>query len=82
MLQTLRRAGGSLIMTVPKTYIEQNQLQDGSQVELTLSGSVLTINAASKPRYKLDDLMAEMPESLPLVEGWDEMAAIGKEIIE
>lgn len=27
MLQTLRRAGGSLVMTVPKAFIEQNQLR-------------------------------------------------------
>lgn len=28
MLQTLRRAGGSLVMTVPKSFVEQNQLRD------------------------------------------------------
>jgi len=73
MQQTLGRAGGSLVMTVPKAYIEQNGLQEGSQVELQLEGARMTINATHKLRYKLEDLLAEMSGELPRVEGWDEM---------
>jgi antitoxin ChpS len=79
MFQTLRKAGGSLVMTVPKTFIEQNGLGEGSQVELHLSGKKMTVEAPTRPRYKLVDLMAEMPDGLPLVEGWDEMPAVGLE---
>jgi antitoxin ChpS len=79
MLQTLRRAGGSLVMTVPKAFIEQNGLGEGSQVELHLLGKTMTVEAPTRPRYKLADLMAEMPEGLPLAEGWDEMPSIGLE---
>lgn len=79
MLQTLRRAGGSLVMTVPKVFIEQNQLQEGSQVELLLEGVRMTVSAHRKHRYKLEDLLAEMPDELPQVEGWDEMKPVGKE---
>ena len=79
MLQTLRRAGGSLVMTVPKAFIEQNGLTDGSQVELHLAGKKMTVEAPSRPRYKLADLMAEMPDGLPRVEGWDEMHSVGLE---
>lgn len=39
----------------------------------------MTVEAPSRPRYKLADLMAEMPEGLPLVEGFDEMPAVGLE---
>ena len=82
MLQTLRRAGGSLVMTVPKAFIEQNNLQDGSQVELSLEGSQMTINAPAKRRYKLEDLLAEMPAGkLPKVPGWDEMVPVGLEVL-
>lgn len=38
MMQTLRRAGGSLVMTVPKTFIEQNHLQEGSQLNSPWKG--------------------------------------------
>ncbi|MDY7540740.1 AbrB/MazE/SpoVT family DNA-binding domain-containing protein [Undibacterium sp. RTI2.1] len=80
MLQTLRRAGGSLVMTVPKAFIEQNHLQDGSQVELSLEGNRMTIDAPTKKRYKLEDLMAEMPAGkLPMVEGWDNLVPVGRE---
>lgn len=79
MQQTLRRAGGSLVMTVPKAFIEQNQLKEGSQVELLLEGDQLTITAPRKPSYDLKTLLDEMPEGLPLVDGWDEMPAVGLE---
>ena len=79
MQQTLRRAGGSLVMTVPKAFIEQNGLHEGSQVDLLLEGARMTINATRRRRYKLDDLMAEMPGELPRVEGWDEMQPVGME---
>lgn len=81
MLQTLRRAGGSLVMTVPKTFIEQNHLQDGSQVELSVDAHQMTISAVRKPRYRLADLLAEMPDELPQVAGWDEMKPVGGEML-
>ena len=79
MLQTLRKAGGSLVMTVPRAFVEQNGLVDGSQVELRLAGARMTVVASSRPKYKLADLMAEMPQGLPRVEGWDAMPAVGLE---
>ncbi len=80
MLQTLRRAGGSLVMTVPKAFIEQNHLQDGSQVGLSLEGKRMTVDAPTKKKYRLEDLMAEMPAGkLPMVEGWDNLVPVGRE---
>jgi antitoxin ChpS len=79
MLQTLRRAGGSLVMTVPKAFIDQNGLSDGSQVELHLAGHRMSIEAPRRPRYKLANLMAEMPEGLPRIEGWETMPSVGLE---
>ena len=79
MLQTLRRACGSLVMTVPKAFLEQNGLSEGSQVELHLLGKTMTIEVPTRPRYKLTDLLAQMPEGLPRVEGWEEMPSVGLE---
>ena len=79
MLQTLRKAGGSLVMTVPKAFIDQNGLTEGSQVVLHLSDKKMTVEAPLRPRYKLSDLMSEMPEGLPRVSGWDEMPSVGLE---
>ena len=79
MLQTLRKAGGSLVMTVPKAFIDQNGLSDGSQVELHLVGKKMTVEAPVRPTYKLADLMSEMADGLPRVDGWDEMPNVGLE---
>lgn len=79
MMQTLRRAGGSLVMTVPKAFIEQNELSEGSQVSLSLCGRKMSVEAPVRKRYKLADLMEEMPDGLPLVEDWDEMPDAGLE---
>ncbi len=79
MLQTLRKAGGSLVMTVPKAFVEQNGLGEGSKVKLHLHGKKMTIEAPIRPRYKLADLMAEMSEGLPRAEGWEEMPVVGLE---
>lgn len=45
ILQTLRKAGGLLIMTVPKSFIEQNGVSESSQVELHLYGKKMTVEA-------------------------------------
>jgi antitoxin ChpS len=81
MLQSLRRAGGSLVMTVPKAFIEQNKLHEGSKVNLMLDGKQMTITVPepNKKHFKIEELMAEMPNGFPRVEGWDEMQAVGQE---
>jgi len=79
MLQTLRKAGGSLVMTIPKSFIEQNGLTEGSKVNLQVAGKRLTVDAPARPRYNLTELMAEMTDGLPRVEGWDDMPAVGLE---
>jgi len=42
-------------------------------------GYPITVETPTRPRYKLADLMAEMSEGLPRVEGWDEMPPVGLE---
>lgn len=34
---------------------------------------------AATPKHKVEDLLAEMPEGLSMIEGWDVMAPVGKE---
>jgi antitoxin ChpS len=83
MLRSLKRVGGSLVITVPKAFIQQNNLHEGSKVNLMLKGELLTITATktNRKRYKLEDLLAEMPNGLPYDKEWDEMQPVGREII-
>lgn len=34
----------------------------------------------SARKYSLEELIAEMPDELPRVEGWDEMPSVGREL--
>ena len=79
MLQTLRKAGGSLVITVPKAFVDQNGLGEGSQVDLQILGKKMIVTAPTRRRYKLADLLAEMPQGLPRVEGWDDLPSVGLE---
>ena len=75
----LRRSGGSLIVTIPQAYVEQNQLDAGSRVALEISGDELKLKPA-KLRLTLSELLAATPKGAERVQGWDEMPAVGKEL--
>lgn len=50
----------------------------GDAVEVDLAVSRIT-----KPKYKLAELLAEMADGLPtpMVEGWENMKPVGKEVL-
>lgn len=56
----------------------RDQAHDDALAE-RLAGRKMTIEAPMRPRYRLANLMAEMPQELPRVEGWDEMPSVGLE---
>lgn len=66
-------------MTTPKSCVEQPSLNDYSSVESLSSGNNLTTEIRHTPKYKLADLMAEMPNEIPMVEGWDNNQSVGLE---
>lgn len=41
--------------------------------------TALTTKVERRPKYQLSELLAEMPETLPMVEGWDDMPSVGLE---
>ena len=74
----LRRSGGSLIMTIPQSYIEQNQLEAGTVLSVEINGEELRLKP-TRSRRRLADLLAATPEGLHRVEGWDELPSVGSE---
>ena len=76
---SLRRSGGSLIITIPAVWAEQNGLDAGSSVAVELSGTELTLRALRK-RPSLETLMAQTPRGAQRVENWDTMAPAGREL--
>jgi antitoxin ChpS len=75
---SLRRSGGSLIITIPQSYIEQNHLEAGAKLAMEIAGSELRLRPA-RSRRSLAELLAATPDGLQRVEGWDEMPAVGGE---
>ena len=76
---TLRRSGGSLIMTIPSAYAEQNRLDAGSCVSVDIVGAALTVRPGRK-RRTLSELLAATPVERSRVSGWDEMGSAGAEL--
>ena len=75
----LRRSGGSLILTIPPSYAEQNGLQAGSKLEVLVAGPELTLRVPKK-KPKLADLIKATPRGTQRVQGWDELGAVGNEL--
>lgn len=51
----------------------------GDTFDADVAAGTATLRAA-KPKYKLSELLAEMPDGLPMVDGWDTMPVVGKEL--
>ena len=78
LMASLRRSGGSLIVTIPQSYIEQNQLEAGAVLSVEISGAELRLKPV-RPRRRLTELLAATPKGLQRVEGWDELPPVGNE---
>jgi antitoxin ChpS len=76
---SLRRSGGSLILTIPQAYAEQNNLEAGTKMALEIEGAELRLRPARRKR-SLTELLDATPNGLHRVQGWDEMPSAGKEL--
>lgn len=75
----LRKVGGSVMLVVPPVFLDQLHLQAGATVGLAVDAGRLVMEPKGKLRYSLTELMAEMPDGLPRVDGWDDMPKVGLE---
>jgi antitoxin ChpS len=55
---TLRTLGGSVVMTIPKTILDQAHLHAGEQVDIAVEGGRLVVEPRTKPHYTLTELLA------------------------
>lgn len=76
----LQKWGNSAAVRFPKEIISQLGLEIGDDLETEIQGQTIVIKAVKRPKYKLSDLLAEMPDGIPRVEGWDEMPDVGMEV--
>lgn len=81
---TLRKVGGSVMLAVPPVLLDLLHLQAGVTVGLAVDGDRLVIRPAAKPRYTLDELLAQCDPSAEVTEedrAWLDSAPVGGELL-
>lgn len=83
---SLRKVGGSIMLTVPPAFLDQLHLQAGATVGLIIDNGRLVVEPTARPLYTLAELLAEAETAgvypLPAEEReWIDAPAIGKELI-
>lgn len=81
---TLRRAGGSLVLTIPKPFARALKLGEGDRIGVSVAKGKLVADpaAADPPRYSLEDLLARCDADAPLTaedHAWLEAPPAGDE---
>jgi antitoxin ChpS len=80
----LRKVGGSVMLAVPPAILDQLHLRAGSAVGLAVEGERLILQPQTKPRYTLEELLAESDFSQPLSaedREWIDAPAVGRELL-
>ena len=80
---TLRRVGGSVMMTVPPAMLEQLNLAAGATVGLDVEAGRLIVQP-SNPKYTLEELLAQCEGSQEQTDEdreWLNSPPVGREII-
>lgn len=83
---TLRKSGGALILTVPKSYVHANSLDAGATMRMRIKGKAISLEPlapAMKRQPTMADLLARCDASAPLPNDreWLDAPAVGRELI-
>jgi len=55
----LRKVGGSIMLAVPPALLDILHLPPGAKVDLTVQSGRLVVEPQKRPRYTLDELLAQ-----------------------
>jgi len=83
---TLRRAGGSLTLTIPRVLVRTLGLTEGGRIGVSVADGKLIAEPADvgRPHYALEDLLAACDPGAPLTaedEAWLNDRPVGSELI-
>lgn len=83
---SLKRAGGSLIMTVPSRVRDALALAEGQELDIVVDGDKLVVEKAkpARPIYALADLLADCDFETPYSDeekAWLDVAPVGRELL-
>lgn len=74
MKLNIQKWGNSAAIRLPTAMLAQIGARIGDAVEVDPAAF-----RVAKPKYKLADLLAEMPDGLPVIDGWDTLEPVGNE---
>lgn len=80
----LRKVGGSVMMAVPPALLDLLHIGAGAKVGLTVDKGRLVVDPQPRPRYTLDELLAQCQGSADLAEDdrtWFDDRPTGGELI-
>jgi antitoxin ChpS len=82
---SLRRVGGSVMLSVPPAILNLLHLKAGSTVGLEVEGERLVVAPRMKPQYTMDQLLAECdPEAARELDEedrpWLDLLPVGREL--
>ena len=80
----LRKVGGSVMLAVPPALLDILHLQAGATVGIAIKSGRLVVEPQQRPRYTLDELLAQCnPKAPPSKEEreWLHAKPLGRELI-
>ncbi len=81
---SLRKVGGSVMLAVPPALLDMLHLQPGSKVGLAVQNGRLVVEPRQRPRYTLDELLAQCNPKAPRRKEdreWLNSKPVGSELI-
>ncbi|HFZ8993019.1 TPA: antitoxin [Citrobacter freundii] len=80
----LKKVGGSIMLAVPPAVLKTLGLSTDSEVGMTIDNGCLIIEPQKRPRYSLEELLAQCDPHAEMSEEdreWIDAPAAGKEIL-
>lgn len=80
----LRKVGGSVMLAVPPALLDVLQLSAGAKVGLAVDNGRLVVEPKARPRYTLDELLAQCDPAADVAtedREWLDAKPIGNELL-
>jgi len=80
----LKKVGGSVMLAVPPAVLKTLGLVTDSEVGLTIDNGRLIIEPQNRPRYSLEELLAQCDQHIDMSDEdrqWIDAPAVGKELL-
>ena len=80
----LRKVGGSIMMVVPPAILDMLHMRAGTTVSVDVNRGRLVVEPQLRPRYTLDELLAQCDASVPMSaedHAWLDSNPVGSELL-